>query len=47
MRPAAAKYASYFPQIATLATIADFGGWGKAQAEHFNDGGIFDHIYAP
>ena len=44
---AAAKYASQFPKIATLVTIADFGGWGKAQAEHFNDGGIFDRIYAP
>ena len=44
---AATKYARQFPKIATLATIADFGGWGKAQAEHFNDGGIFDRIYAP
>jgi len=44
---AAAKYAAHFPKIATLATIAEFGGWGKAQAEHFNDGGIFDRIYAP
>ena len=25
----------------------DFGGWAKAQAEHFADGGIFDQIYAP
>jgi ABC-type sulfate transport system substrate-binding protein len=24
-----------------------FGGWNKAQAEHFNDGGIFDQIYRP
>jgi sulfate transport system substrate-binding protein len=44
---AATKYAGQFPKIATLVTIADFGGWGKAQAEHFNDGGIFDRIYAP
>jgi sulfate transport system substrate-binding protein len=44
---AAAKYASHFPRIGTLVTIADFGGWGKAQAEHFNDGGLFDRIYAP
>ena len=43
----AAKYAASFGKIGTLVTIADFGGWGKAQAEHFDDGGIFDHIYAP
>lgn len=24
----------------------DFGGWGKAQAKHFADGGVFDQIYA-
>lgn len=28
-----------------LFTIDDvFGGWAKAQAEHFNDGGVFDQI---
>ena len=42
----ATRYADHFPKIATLVTIADFGGWRKAQAEHFDDGGIFDHIYA-
>ncbi len=31
-----------------LITIDDvFGGWQKAQKTHFNDGGIFDKIYAP
>nr|WP_240476813.1 sulfate ABC transporter substrate-binding protein [Geminicoccus roseus] len=24
-----------------------FGGWGKAQPEHFGNGGIFDRIYRP
>jgi sulfate transport system substrate-binding protein len=43
----AAKYAAQFGKIATLATITDFGGWTKAQAEHFSDGGIFDRIYSP
>ena len=42
----AAKYATKFGKIPTLLTIADFGGWTKAQATHFDDGGIFDHIYA-
>jgi len=40
------KYADQFPKI-KLATIADFGGWRKAQAEHFDDGGTFDQIYVP
>ena len=43
---AAAKHAGKFPSI-KLATIADFGGWTKAQATHFADGGIFDQIYHP
>ncbi len=42
----AAKYAKFFPKIATMVTIADFGGWGKAQATHFDDGGVFDKIYS-
>jgi sulfate transport system substrate-binding protein len=44
---AAAKHASQFPAI-TLFTIDDvFGGWDRAQAEHFDDGGVFDQIYEP
>ena len=40
-----AKYKSQFPTI-PLATIdGDFGGWDKAQALHFGDGGVFDQIY--
>jgi len=36
-----------FPRL-PLATIdGDFGGWAKAQATHFADGGIFDQIYQP
>jgi sulfate transport system substrate-binding protein len=40
----AAKYKSRFPNVALL-TIGNFGGWGKAQATHFNDGGLFDQIF--
>lgn len=40
----AAAYAKSFPKL-SFVTIADFGGWGKAQPEHFGDGGIFDKIY--
>jgi sulfate transport system substrate-binding protein len=43
---AAAKYSAKFPKI-DLVTIEDFGGWRKAQKDHFNDGGIFDRIYKP
>jgi sulfate/thiosulfate transport system substrate-binding protein len=43
----AAKYASVFAKIPKLVSIADFGGWTKAQATHFADGGVFDKIYAP
>ena len=42
---AAAKYAGAFAPV-KLATIAEFGGWQKAQKEHFEDGGVFDQIYA-
>jgi sulfate transport system substrate-binding protein len=43
----ASKYAEQFPKL-ELFTIDDiFGGWQKAQAKHFADGGIFDQIYQP
>ncbi|MCM2503422.1 sulfate ABC transporter substrate-binding protein [Aureimonas altamirensis] len=37
-----------FPDV-ELVSIDDaqFGGWAKAQPEHFGDGGIFDQIYRP
>ncbi len=40
----AAKYAATFPAI-ELVTIDAFGGWKKAQATHFAEGGAFDQIY--
>jgi len=40
----AAKYARQFP-VVNLVTIKDFGGWAKAQKDHFADGGVFDQIY--
>ncbi len=43
--PVIAEYADRFPQL-TLFTIDDlFGGWKKAHAVHFADGGEFDRIY--
>ena len=39
------KYKGQFPEL-KLFTIDDaFGGWTKAQKEHFADGGTFDQIY--
>ena len=35
-----------FPKLALLTVDADFGGWTKAQATHFADGGVFDQIQA-
>jgi sulfate transport system substrate-binding protein len=41
----AVKYAAQFPKV-TLFTVDEvFGGWKKAQATHFADGGTFDQIY--
>jgi sulfate/thiosulfate transport system substrate-binding protein len=43
----AARYADQYPDI-RLFTIDDvFDGWAQAQPKHFDDGGIFDQIYAP
>ncbi|MBM4384818.1 MAG: sulfate ABC transporter substrate-binding protein [Deltaproteobacteria bacterium] len=42
----AAKHAAKFPKL-KLFTISDkFGGWAKAQARFFNEGGVFDQIQA-
>jgi sulfate/thiosulfate transport system substrate-binding protein len=41
----AARYAARFAQVPVMVSIADFGGWQKAAAEHFADGGSFDRIY--
>jgi sulfate transport system substrate-binding protein len=42
-----AKYRKLFPDISLATVDADFGGWTKAQATHFADGGVFDQIYQP
>ena len=43
----AAKYASRFPKVQFFTIDELFGGWQKAQKRHFEDGGVFDQIYAP
>jgi len=44
---AAAKYAAGFKPIPMVTIDQAFGGWKKAQAAHFADGGLFDQIYRP
>jgi sulfate transport system substrate-binding protein len=39
------KYAAQFPAIKTFTVADTFGGWEKATATHFKDGGSFDQIY--
>jgi sulfate transport system substrate-binding protein len=39
-----AKYAKDFPKVQTFTIDEIFGGWTKAQKEHFDDGAIYDQI---
>jgi sulfate/thiosulfate transport system substrate-binding protein len=41
-----AKHSAEFPKLSLFTIDEVFGGWKKAQKEHFNDGGTFDQIYA-
>ena len=42
---AQAKYAARFPRIPMVTIDDTFGGWKRAQATHFADGGVFDQIH--
>jgi sulfate/thiosulfate-binding protein len=44
-RQALAKYGDRFPHIPMVTIDNTFGGWRKAQATHFADGGVFDQIH--
>lgn len=40
------QFAAQFPPVAQMVTVEQaFGGWARAQATHFADGGTFDQIY--
>jgi sulfate/thiosulfate-binding protein len=43
----AAKYGGKFPTVRLFTIDEVFGGWRQAQRAHFDDGGVFDLIYAP
>lgn len=41
----AKKYEASFPKVDLFTIDEVFGGWTKAQKDHFAEGGIFDQIY--
>ena len=43
----AAEHEKDFPKVNLITIDEVFGGWKKAQPEHFGDGGTFDQIYQP
>ncbi len=44
-RPRNAKFAGALPKLEVFTIDELFGGWQKAHATHFADGGVFDQIY--
>ena len=45
METVANKYSAQFPKLNLVTIDEEFGGWQKAQKEHFSDGGTFDQVY--
>ena len=41
-----AKHAKTFPKVNVFTIDEGFGGWLKAQKEHFDDGALYDQILA-
>jgi len=41
------EYRKRFPKVELFTIDEVFGGWKKAQAEHFDNGGVFDQISQP
>jgi sulfate transport system substrate-binding protein len=41
-----AKYTKDFPKLNTFTVDQVFGGWKKAQKDHFDDGALYDQIVA-
>jgi sulfate transport system substrate-binding protein len=46
-RAAQEKYRDRFPDLELFTIDEVFGGWKRASAVHFADGGTFDRIYSP
>ncbi len=47
LKEVADKHAATFTKVELFTIDEQFGGWSKAQPEHFGDGGVFDQIYKP
>lgn len=43
----ASQHTGQFPRLELVTVDAVFGGWSRAQAKHFAEGGVFDRIYSP
>lgn len=41
------SYLDRFAKLRLISITDAFGGWKQPQAEHFDDGGVFDQIYQP
>ena len=41
----AERYAEQFPPMKLFTVDVAFGGWARAQSEHFADGGIYDRLF--
>ena len=44
LQSVAAKYATQFPKVNLFTVDEVFGGWKKAQKDHFDDGALYDQI---
>ncbi len=45
-REVLSRHADTFPAVELFTIDEVFGGWGEAQPEHFDEGGVFDQIYS-
>ena len=45
-RKAQARYAKQFPKLNLFTIEQAFGGWARADREHFADGASFDKLYS-
>ena len=41
----AERYTAQFPAMKLFTVDAVFGGWTRAQTEHFADGGVYDRLF--
>ncbi|MEY4765636.1 MAG: hypothetical protein RI907_2309 [Pseudomonadota bacterium] len=41
------QFKASFPKVNAFTVAEVFGGWGRANTEHFNDGGLYDQIVTP